>query len=254
MSTIDPRCHVGETHGIYTLVDVLDEKDKYGHWIYKGVCNVCGREKFSHYGGFSGPKSIVTVCTHVKKYEPKICLYCGKEIPINNLSPSNYNQKKFCDNSCAASYNNIGVRRNYTDGVDYDIKKYCLNCGKEIKYNAKYCSIKCQHEYAQSEWEKKWLSGEISGNTQSLWKSVSQRIRTYLFKKYDNKCARCGWSETNPFTGNIPLEVEHIDGNANNNRPENLTLLCPNCHSLTPTYRGANKGHGRPKTWIPKQS
>lgn len=65
MSKIDPRCHVGEIHGIYEIVDVLDEKDKYGHWIYKGVCVECGYEKFSHYGNFSGQKSMATKCTHI---------------------------------------------------------------------------------------------------------------------------------------------------------------------------------------------
>ena len=62
---IDPRCHVGETHGIYTLVDVLYEKDKYGHWIYKGVCNVCGYERFATHGQFAGPSQIAKICTHV---------------------------------------------------------------------------------------------------------------------------------------------------------------------------------------------
>lgn len=62
----DPRCHVGEVHGIYTIVDMLDEKDKYGHWIYKGVCNECGREKFANYGKFSGPKSTSTRCNHLR--------------------------------------------------------------------------------------------------------------------------------------------------------------------------------------------
>ena len=135
------------------------------------------------------------------------------------------------------------------------VQKVCLNCG--IDYisthtEGKYCSHKCQKEYQQKQWEEKWLSGEITGGTNSAWKTESKHIRTYLFKKYDNKCAICGWSEINPFTNTIPLEVEHIDGNAYNHNPENVTLLCPNCHSLTKTYRGANIGHGRRKTWIPK--
>jgi len=62
-----------------------------------------------------------------------------------------------------------------------------------------------------------------------------------------------GWGERNPFTGLIPLEVEHIDGNYKNNRPENLILLYPNCYSLTKNYRGANKGKGRGKTWYPSE-
>lgn len=131
----------------------------------------------------------------------------------------------------------------------------CLCCGKELKKGQqKYCSNSCQMKYQQKVWVEKWLSGEISGTPENdPWKNISDRIRKYLFDKYDNKCAVCGWGEINKYTGNVPLEVEHIDGDADNNRPENLTLLCPNCHSLTKTYRGANKGHGRKKTWTPKK-
>lgn len=70
-------------------------------------------------------------------------------------------------------------------------------------------------------------------------------IKTYLFRKFDNKCARCGWGEVNKYTGNIPLEIEHTDGDYRNNQENNLIVLCPNCHSLTSTYKGANINHGR---------
>lgn len=136
------------------------------------------------------------------------------------------------------------------------MKHTCINCGKQFLAKTtkrKYCSHICQLEYQQKEWIRKWLSGEISGVSENdHWDNIPDRIRNYLFEKYNNKCSVCGWGETNPFTGRIPLEVEHIDGNAKNNRPENLTLLCPNCHSLTATYRGANRGKGRAKTWTPK--
>src|SRR5579862_6565739 len=49
----------------------------------------------------------------------------------------------------------------------------------------------------------------------------------------------------NPTTGRVPIEVEHIDGDWQNNHLSNLTLLCPNCHALTPTFRGLNRGRGR---------
>jgi hypothetical protein len=129
--------------------------------------------------------------------------------------------------------------------------KYCLNCNKEIPNRNKYCSIKCQHEYEQKEWKKKWFAGEVSGNINPVWTEVSKRVKVYLFNKYNKRCAICGWGKINPYTGTIPLEVEHIDGNPYNTSPDNVTLLCPNCHSLTQTYRGANKGNGRKKTWIP---
>ena len=87
-----------------------------------------------------------------------------------------------------------------------------------------------------------WLAGKIEGTKKE---GASDFIRRYLFEKYHNRCAQCGWSQVNAYTGKIPLEVEHIDGCYTNNVPKNLTLLCPNCHALTKTYRGANKGHGR---------
>ena len=55
----------------------------------------------------------------------------------------------------------------------------------------------------------------------------------------------CGWCEINKYSGNVPIELEHIDGNSENNSLENLKLLCPNCHSLTPTYKALNTGNGR---------
>lgn len=61
---IDPRIHVGETHGVYYIADVLPEKDKYGHWIYDCVCEECGFHKYSHYGAIAGEKSVTTVCNH----------------------------------------------------------------------------------------------------------------------------------------------------------------------------------------------
>ena len=73
---------------------------------------------------------------------------------------------------------------------------------------------------------KEGLENGIKGDYQ-----ISSYIRRYLFEKYDGKCARCGWHETNPYTKKIPLEIEHIDGNYMNNDEDNLTLLCPNCHS-----------------------
>ena len=239
----DPRVHIGEQYGIYIIQDVLpeDQKDKDGHWIYKATCVECGFERFATYGVIK--RNPATRCTHVHEYKLNICLYCGNEIPMDDLKPSDYNRKKFCNNSCASSYNNKHSKK----------EKYneCINCGRKISVRNTYCSPKCQHEYKQKQWEKQWLSGKVDGNKNSEWTQVSKRVRTYLFKKYDNKCAICGWGEINPYTKTIPLEVEHIDGDPYNSSPDNVTLLCPNCHSLTATYRGANRGNGRKKTWIP---
>lgn len=120
----------------------------------------------------------------------------------------------------------------------------CLNCGTELsKRQKKYCSQKCQQEYQYKEYIDRWKQGLETGLRGQY--GISKHLQRFLFEKYNSKCSKCGWSKSNPYTDNIPLEIEHIDGNYLNNSEENLTLLCPNCHSLTSTYKGANKGHGR---------
>lgn len=120
----------------------------------------------------------------------------------------------------------------------------CLNCGKKIVgKNKKYCDNNCQIEYQHKEWIIRWKQGLETGLRGEY--SISLHLKRYLFEKFNNKCCKCGWGETNPYSQTIPLEIDHIDGDYSNNNEENLQLLCPNCHSLTPTYKGANKGQGR---------
>lgn len=172
------------------------------------------------------------------------CKRCNKPVF------ENFGSGQFCSRKCANS--RLGANKiSFKTIPIHDSKgnKLCLNCGRKIT-GEKYCNAKCQQNHQQKLFEDEWLSGKLS-ITSDNWNTTNQRIRKYLFRKYENKCAICGWSEVNPFTSTIPLEVEHIDGDPYNDSPDNLTLLCPNCHSLTKTYRGANIGHGRKKKWIP---
>jgi 5-methylcytosine-specific restriction endonuclease McrA len=53
----------------------------------------------------------------------------------------------------------------------------------------------------------------------------------------DNKCSKCGIR--NEWNGSpLTLQIDHINGKYNDNRIENLRLLCPNCHSQTETFVG----------------
>ena len=121
----------------------------------------------------------------------------------------------------------------------------CLYCQNETK-NKKYCSIKCQKDFEYNQYIEEWLSEKQDG-TKSGGTAVSNHVRRYLWEKHNSQCSRCGWNSPNPITGKPVLEVEHLDGNSENNRPENLDLICPNCHSLTPTYKALNKGNGNQK-------
>lgn len=118
---------------------------------------------------------------------------------------------------------------------------WCLNgCGGEIKKGAtKYCSRKYEHDY-----HFKIRSSILESGTYCVF-TRSMFIRKYLIQSIGEACSKCGWAERHPTTKNIPVEVEHIDGNWRNNHPSNLTFLCPNCHSLTDTYRALNRGRGR---------
>jgi 5-methylcytosine-specific restriction endonuclease McrA len=123
---------------------------------------------------------------------------------------------------------------------------YCLYCAERVKQSGKiYCSNKCQGEYQHLVFIEAWLSGIADGGTGINAKSVSGHVRRYLTSKYSKGCAICGWKVINPITGRIPLEIDHIDGNSENNNESNLRMLCPNCHSLTPHFRNLNKGNGR---------
>lgn len=55
----------------------------------------------------------------------------------------------------------------------------------------------------------------------------------------------CGWNKKHSKTKRVPIQLEHIDGNSDNNKLKNCKILCPNCHSLTPTFGALNKGNGR---------
>ena len=124
-------------------------------------------------------------------------------------------------------------------------EKYCLYCAEKLlkRSQTKYCNATCQNNLSYELYIERWKQGLETGSMAIY--CVSKHVKRYIREKYNNKCAICGWCEINKTSGKIPLELEHIDGIWDNNKEENLILLCPNCHSLTPTYKGANKGKGR---------
>lgn len=118
----------------------------------------------------------------------------------------------------------------------------CLTCGATLaRPGQKYCCIRCQHRFQQRE-----KLAQLTNGTYRTTNFVGF-VRHFLVERFGERCTRCGWAERHPKTGRVPVEVEHIDGNSENNLPENLTLLCPNCHSLTSTFRALNRGRGRAK-------
>ena len=198
------------------------------------------------------------------------CKNCGKEILGKDKS-----RKKFCNHSCAASFNNTGrkhtdeekikishslqernpnfngvykeiepnQKRNY-ELFEKDKEYFCLNCGKKIENpyaskTNKYCSIECRKEFFQKEYIERWKNGEESGLKGKY--ILSERIKQYVLEKTNYKCEKCGFSGVNPYTNKTILQIHHIDGNCLNNIESNLQVLCPNCHAMTENFGSRNK-------------
>ena len=134
-------------------------------------------------------------------------------------------------------------KETFNKGVSLNGVKYCKNCGKEIPKSSPnvYCSSECFQEHIFNERVKEWKENPNKYRKESL----PSFIRRYMLIKTDCKCEKCGWSEVNEYTGNIPLEIHHIDGDCTNNNEENLQVLCPNHHSLTNTFGSLNNGHSK---------
>lgn len=166
-----------------------------------------------------------------KKIKPKrYCLYCGKEIISGDY------RKKFCNSSCAASYND----KHYIKKKKKE--KRCLFCDKAIE-RGKFCNNICHSKYKEKQYIERWKKSEETGLSGKY--GISRIVRNYIFEKNESKCECCKKSYVNPYTGLSVLQIHHIDGDCTNNKEENLQLLCPTCHAMTENFGRRNKNATR---------
>lgn len=112
---------------------------------------------------------------------------------------------------------------------------YCkIECNKSHQKMNKYCSISCQNKF---KWEFETKPRIEEGNGCS----GSPTLKKYLIEKFGEKCSECG-QESNWNNKPLVLQLDHIDGDSDNNYPKNLRLLCPNCHTQTENF--GSKGRG----------
>lgn len=217
-----------------------------------------------------------------RREKPKrYCLQCGNEIV------SRYN-KKFCCQSCATTYQNLhtvkteetkqkiseSLKKHYQNNhnprkgliikqkTNKDLedivnkvqkkrkekpKRYCLQCGNEIvsKNASKFCSNECHSEYEHDKAYKDFLENNdkyCRGNY------VPKAFYEEFLKEQNYTCALC--PSKNEHNGKpLRFVIDHIDGDASNNKRTNLRLVCPNCDSQLPTFKSKNKNSTRRKYW-----
>src|SRR3990167_6812956 len=107
----------------------------------------------------------------------------------------------------------------------------CAGCG-EIHYTknwkkVKFCSNSCHKDFL-------WKTESIPRIENGL--SVNKNtLRKYLIEKHGPNCLLCGQI---PFHNNksLTMQIDHVDGDNENNLPNNIRLLCPNCHTQTETW------------------
>lgn len=163
------------------------------------------------------------------------CRNCGTPIAAKRI---------FCSKACAARFNNINVNRHkkhdwaevnrayHEDGLSLRglLKKYGI-CYESFKKAAALGKILRKEKTSKVD---RVLGG--SGENHSRGGLKRRLIKGSIVK---NECSECGnppeWNEKK-----LTMILDHINGVNNDNRVENLRLLCPNCNSQTATFSGRN--------------
>lgn len=145
------------------------------------------------------------------------CLNCTKEFTAKDR------RRKFCSHSCSATFSNIGRLR-------IPPVNQCLVCDQPSTY--KCCSQKCARiNQFETSVKPRVEDGSVAKST--TLKRYLSFVRGYQCELCENK----GTHNGHP----LVLQLDHVDGNSDNNFPPNLRLLCPNCHSQTPTFSTRQK-------------
>lgn len=203
------------------------------------ICQYCGSERKT-----SNAKSNHEVYCNMN---PNRKIPKGSPGKRNNISIECYSEQ-LCSYGCnqLAKYKNKSGKLmcNTSPHKCPEIRKKNSEGGKKSYLFRKRIDAKEQYKNLPAETKKRmnWNKGNYSADFSYDGKGSHKKV---LIQERGHKCECC---QNTSWQGNdIPLELEHIDGNNRNNLKNNLKLLCPNCHAFTEFYRGRNKNTGKSK-------
>lgn len=159
----------------------------------------------------------------------KICENCQKE------NDGSYGSSRFCNEKCARGFSTKEKRSEINKKVSKKLKGRIGNNKNGFRkgYDPRRKIFSYEDRLKGWELSKKYTENKIlSTPIEKLSKGTRKKL---LIKERGNRCETC--KNTHWLGNSIKLELEHKDGNKNNNIRDNLLLLCPNCHSFTLTWR-----------------
>lgn len=163
-----------------------------------------------------------------------ICHYgCGKEAQFQLKNGNWCCSKRPASCEEIKNKNSKGLKDSYQSGK--------RSSGKQ-QYQSLSPIIKEKMAWSKG---KKIISNEEIFTINSFFANEYVKSRISKDNLLEYKCSEC---DIDAWRGkNLILDLDHINGINTDNRIENLRYLCPNCHSLTHTYKGRNKNNGRQK-------
>jgi len=139
------------------------------------------------------------------------------------------------------------LRLKQSGSMQSRIKNEIKNLGLDISHFTGQAWCRGKNSYQDKRIRNKYTEEFIfKENSEVSNKVVKNRLMSN--PSFEHKCELCSiknWYD--PFETKIKpvnLELDHINGNERDNRKENLRLICSNCHSFTPTYKGRNINGG----------
>lgn len=160
--------------------------------------------------------------------QPNRCLKCDKPILHILKFKLNYTKKRrFCDQACAASFNNGKYPKRAPEG-------HCSYCQSPVKTSSRYCSNYCKGRFSYE--SRKDLERASGGDYVVSWR---RRTKKKAVEQHGGRCLRCGYNacirslqfhHKDPSQKDFTISGKSVSWDRITQELDKCVLLCANCH------------------------